>query len=308
MILAALIAWAGVTVVLADAPSWGWRGLGALALCAFGGWWAGMLSPRAWRFVQLLIAALALGQIGWMAMQATGYDPLFVGVRSPGTGHAAPDPSLPVPVQGWFGNATHAALFVALTLPALWALHPVASGLGLVALVSLKSTAAVGAAIVFLVVLAWRVRGWTWGVSAGLVSAAAAFVFVRALDPAGLGDKPLIWSLGLQVIGAQWLTGYGLNTLGYQVAIWSSAGRIEVLYSDWLQWTLETGVVGLALALAYLGWLTWRVVRTWPAGTSLLAPALMVLLLSLISIPMRLIPTAALSAVYLGRLHAEVDA
>ena len=96
--------------------------------------------------------------------------------------------------------------------------------------------------------------------------------------------------------------------LGYQVVMVSSVGRVEALFSEWLQWTLEAGVLGLGLALAYLGTLAWRVVRTWPVGRAHLAPVLMTLLLSLISIPFRLVPVALLAACYVGRLDAEVSA
>ena len=67
-------------------------------------------------------------------------------------------------------------------------------------------------------------------------------------------------------------------------------------------------MIGLGLAGLYIVWLAWRVWRTWPVGSGLLAPALMSVLLSLISSPWRLIPVAPLMACWLGRLDAEVRA
>ena len=67
-------------------------------------------------------------------------------------------------------------------------------------------------------------------------------------------------------------------------------------------------MIGLGLAGLYIVWLAWRVWRTWPVGSGLLAPALMSVLLSLISSPWRLTPVAPLMACWLGRLDAEVRA
>ena len=102
--------------------------------------------------------------------------------------------------------------------------------------------------------------------------------------------------------------GYGINSLDYRVVIEGSGGRYNFLLSDWLQWTFETGAIGLILAACFAGMLAWRAWRAWPEGREHIAPAFMLLGLSLISIPFRIGPVAFLGALYLGRLYAETCA
>ena len=319
--LRATLVWTWAGFVLAGMHGWAFVGLlGVIGWCLIYQA-ASTLTETGWRNVQRAVVVAALFQLAWMGWQGLGYDRVFVAVAAPGTGHASPDPTLPVPMQGWFSNPMDAGLYLAMSVPALFAVHPALGILGALAALAMKSTAVLAAlgamALVLGVPWAWRglqrlavPRGMAlaWMGVLGLLAAGGVAAYVGLYDPQGVGYRPLAWRAAWQTSGLRPWTGYGVNALDYRVIIDSDVGRWNYLFSEWLQWRLETGVIGVGLAMGYLGWLAVRLHRTWPKGRPLVAPALVVLVLSVVSIPFRIGPVALLAALYLGRLDAEVRA
>ena len=311
--LRAVLAWTWVSVGVAGMPNWAlWGLLGVMAwtlTCHA----ASVLTPAGWRRVQWAIAGAALGQVGLMGLQTAGIDPLralslgyfLTPVGLLGSGGDHPDPSLPVWTEGWFSNPMDASVFLGLSLPALLAIHPVLALLAGIAIVSLKTTA--GFALLAMTALWWAARRhWSVGMAAGAWLLASGAAFLSYLDVGGLGAKPMIWRAGWNLLWAHPVTGFGVNALDHGFTLTSHDGRWRwnFLFSDVLQWGVETGVVGPLLALAFVVWLAIRTWRTWPAGAPSVLPVAMALVVSTASIPFRIGPVALLTAISVGRLMA----
>lgn len=305
--LRAITAWSWVTFVISGMHGWAFVGL--LGVLAWGLVFeaSGRLTATQWRNVQRAIAVAALVQVAWMGLQAAGGDRVFVAIANVGTPHAHPDPRLAVPVVGLFSNPMDTGIFLAMSAPAMAAVHPVLGVVGAVAALTMRSTAALAAVLVF-GLLALGARSWRAGVLGLAAGAALAVGYVSLIDPQGLGHRPMIWSAAWSALWLKPWAGWGLNAVDHHLVVTSSVGRWNFLFSEWLQWALETGLIGAGLVAGYVVWLAARLVRTWPAGRALLAPAGMLFVLSLASIPFRIGPVALLAALYLGRLHAEVTA
>ena len=309
--LRAFCGWAVVSFALTGATWWGMAGLlGLLAWVIFYRE-AAHLTDRQWANLRVAVLVACAFQVGWMGLQAIGRDPLFQPVSW--RGELVPAASLQI--AGWLLNPMDAALFLGLSAPLLMALSP--WYLLLVAvpiLLWLKATAGLAA---IAIAAGWHFRA-SWKITVPVLALVVG-IWAWQLDPQGFGPKPTVWrSLGL-VVARQPVLGAGPNALGYSVRTFQpvpiqdgtgvTADRHETLewnfaFNEWLQGTVEFGVVGLALAAAYVGSLIWRLRRRWTLVGEC-APAFLILLAtSLGSIPFRIGPVALLSALYLGRLDA----
>lgn len=258
------------------------------------------LTDPQWRNIRAAIVIAACLQLAWMLIQATGHDPIFLGIASPGQGAEHVDSALRVPIEGWFSNTSDAALFLGLSLPAAVAWHP---ALGLVVaagVLAMRSTA--GLVCVGLVALWWCARrGWRAFGAGMAVVVIGAGLFWWFLDPQGVGWRPTIWRAGFGVFLAKPITGWGLNAVDYSILVDSPVGRWQFLQNEWLQLGVETGVMGLGVVVAYAWSLLWRMASAWERLGELVPAVLMLLVVSLFSIPFRIGPVALLGALYLGR-------
>lgn len=295
-------AWTVLVVSVSGWPRWGMEGLlGLLAWLLFYSE-AARLKASSWSRVRWAIAGAAIFQVAWMGLQALGADPVFRPVTYGGELAAGGAPAI-----GWFSNPMDTALFLALSLPALAALSPWLLLITGLALLSLGSTAGlVGLGVTAL----WWAPGWRWraGLAVALLVIATWFLMVR--DPQGLGRRPMIWRHTVSLIALRPVVGWGPNALGHRIHLWRSLpGRVvgqerwNHVFSEWLQGALELGLIGPALAAGYVLSLGWRLRRRWADAQEALPGALVLLIVSLFSIPLRIGPVALLGALYLGRLE-----
>ena len=80
--------------------------------------------------------------------------------------------------------------------------------------------------------------------------------------------------------------------------------RWNYFFSEWLQGTVELGFGAPLLAAGYLVSLARRLRGRWAACGEALPGALALLAVSFFSIPLRIVPTALLAALWLGRLES----
>lgn len=295
----AFAAWATLAFLASGFTTWGLAGLLGILAWILVYAEARRLSNAGWRRLRWAIAAAAVFQIYWMWIQYLRVDPIFDPVTYRGqimTGQA-------VDVMGWFANPMDAALFLALSLPALAALSGWFVPLAALALWQLHSTAGlIGLALVAL----WWTPSWRWrAVAAGVVLAFAAF-FIPLRDPQGFGYRAMIWREAATLATMRPILGWGPNAVGYRLrTIHPSTNNAWTFYfSEWLQGAVEVGWIGVAVAAGYVGSLAWRLRRTWRRADEALIGVIVLFVLSLISIPLRIGPVAFLGALYLGRLEA----
>lgn len=295
--LRAFLGWVVLTFLWAGAHGWALSGLlGVLAWALFYGL-AARTPAAEWPRVRWALAAAALFQLAWVAMQATGYDPLFVPVRTQGG-------LLPtsVPISGWFGNPMDLALYLGLGLPLLTAAHPALLLVVALALGALKVTAGfVGLAVTGLWLL--RRRPWCAVGFVGLV-----VLGVLWLDPQGAGLRPLIWKQMVQVALLRPWVGWGPNAIDYRIVIETPAQAVRwnFVFNEYLQGWVELGGVGLFLAGGFLASTFWRLRTRWAEAAELVPALAILLLVASFSIPFRSGPAALVTAVILGQLERRL--
>lgn len=266
------------------------------------------LSTAEWSTVRKLITVSACVQVVWLGVQAASLDLLFQPI-SWWTGAPVEGP---VPLVGWFANASDTALFLGLALPATlmvspWMLVPLAG-----ALVLLGSTAGIAALAGCLGWVAWRRWGGRGLVVAGLLVALGGGVFVTQIDHGRSHSRPwIITQQAWQLAQMRPVSGWGVNAVDTRLIIQRprTRERWNFLFNEWLQGLVEVGAVGVLVALGYLGDLGRRL---WRPGALRHAQELGLALgllvgLSVISIPFRVGPVALLAACYLGRLDAVLN-
>lgn len=306
--LRALCAWTAVSALCAASAPWALWGLAGVLAWALLHQQAAALSPTSWRKVRAAIAAAALVQIAWLGAQALGLDPLFVPTVTQGGIRPAH-----VPLTGWFGNPMDLALFLGLSLPALvavspWLLLPAAA-----ALLALQATAGfVCAGTLALWLALIRLPRWcAWMAVVGILGLVVAAVLVR--DPQGLGRRPTGWAIAARLAWMRPLTGWGPNALDspmLQVTTnhpWPPGERWNFFFNEWLQGAMELGLGAPLLAAGYLVSLARRLRGRWAACGEALPAVLVLLAVSCFSIPLRIVPTALLAALWLGRLEAVAN-
>ena len=272
--------------------------LGLLGVCAFAvvhGVAARLTMPE-WAQVRVAILVAVTFQIAWMAMQATGYDPIF----QPVDHTMQPNRQLTMPIIGWFSNTSDLALFLGLALPALGAIHwGLAAIVAAVVLGAIRSTAGLLCVVVWILAGAARIGRVAFGVAlATCVLGGAAYMLWR--DRAPQEWRPTIWRAAAGIIATRPVVGYGVNALDITAVIDSPVGRWNFLQNEWLQTTLEMGVLGLACAVGYTTALARRCWRQW--REECVVAAGMLVIVSCVSIPFHVGPVALLAACYLGRL------
>lgn len=262
------------------------------------------LSRSAWPRIRLVMLAAAGLQLGWMAVQWMGHDPIFWGLSYRGD----LVPGNP-PITGWFGNASDMALFLGFSIPAALAVSPwllVPFG---AAILWLRSTAGFVCLALSGIGVAFHasLRLGLLALVAGLVLGAG---FVRLLDSQGLGLRPVIWRQGIGLVSQRPWLGWGPNALDYRVIVThpTPTDRWNFLFNEWIQGAVELGAGAPLLALGYLGSLARRLRRRWPAVEwETLAGMACLLSTSVFSIPLRIGPVALLGALYLGRLEGRLS-
>ena len=295
--------WTVVAALLTGAAPWAVRGAVGVLAWALVYHLATTLTETGWRSVRVAVTVAAVFQLLWLGVQAVHADPLFFPLASQG-GVVAPS----VGLVGWFGNPMDLALYLALALPLIAAVHPlIALVAAAVMLTALHVT--VGALGVAVTGLWVGLRALpTWWLRAGLVGlvVAAGFAYLWRYDAQGAGLKPLVWSQTLQLIRAKPLIGWGPNAFDHSVFILTPqiANYWNFVFNEYLQGWLELGAIGLVPVAGYLATLGWKLRRCWRAAGELI-PALAILLITAaVSIPMRIGPVALLAALVLGRLEA----
>lgn len=306
--LRVFVAWVLASFIWSGARMWALAGfLGVLgwAVC-----WqaASRLTEETWDRIRLAITGAALFQVAWMVLQALGYDPLFSPVSYWGTPLSGS-----VPAIGWFSNPSDTALFLGLSLPAILPVSRWVAVLVVVAIgFGLGSVAGLLAIGITLGWVLWRWAGQPIRVRAGilLIAVSAIGAILWRFEFQGLGTRLTIWRHAWDLAWMAPVIGWGPNAIGYrlQVHIPDRLERWEFLFSEPLQGAVELGFVGLALGVGFLAYLGWRALsasRVVDFGE--LVPACLILLgVSLFSIPLRIGPTALLSALYLGRLEGII--
>ena len=269
-------------------------------------------SDAEWAWLRRAIVAAVAVQVAWMGLQALGHDPLFVPLSYHGAELAAPEPSRLVTL-GWFGNPMDTALYLGVSLPAIVALRPwlllpmavvIAAQGATVGLVSLAVTTlwlawTRASRVVALALLVSLVIGSAW--------------FLTRVDPQGLGLRPAGWAIAARLAWMRPLTGWGPNALDspmLQVTTnhpWPPGERWNFFFNEWLQGAMELGLGAPLLAAGYLVSLARRLRGRWAACGEALPAVLVLLAVSCFSIPLRIVPTALLAALWLGRLEAVAN-
>ena len=254
------------------------------------------LDDAGWRRIRLAILAAATFQVAYMGAQYLYLDPIF----KPIDATRWQNPGLPLNPLGWFSNSSDLALFFGLALPAVGAIHPVLAGLLAAAVLALRSTAGLACVVIWGLWMAGR-AGWKWVTGAGIGLLVLAGAYLIWVDPPTHEWRPIVWRSALSVIETRPIVGYGMNALDNTVVISSPVGRWNFLQNEWLQLALETGGLGLGVVVAYTGRLLWRMASAWERLGELVPAILILLAVSLFSIPFRIGPVALLAALYLGR-------
>lgn len=300
----AFMALAALSSLFAGLPAWSVLGCAGIAGFLLVLQETAQRSDAEWAVIRRAIAAAALVQILWMGLQSFGLDPLFQAQYVNTDGVVVKSSAPPV---GWFGNPSDSALFVALSLPALMSITPwllVPAGL---ALVALRSTVGIAGLVVVLVWLSAQARSV---IATALVTVAVligAALYVIEVDPMGLGVRPAGWAVAITVASAKPGIGWGPNAVDsprVQIVYGPTNERWNHFFSEWLQGAVELGVIGPLLAAGYLASLARRLRGRWSACGEALPAAAVLLLLSLVSIPLRVGPAALLCALWIGRLEA----
>ena len=295
--LQAFGALAALAAFVQGLPDWAGRGVLGIAAFLLVHQEVARHSARSWVTIRRAIALAAGLQIAWMGVQALGLDPVFVpvsyqGERAPGT----------APAIGWFGNPSDTALFLALSLPALVAVSPWLFLPAAAALVALHSTTGlIGAALV-----AGWLAGRVWVLALALLVVVGLATLAR-VDPQGLGPRPTGWGIAARLAWVRPVLGWGPNAVDsthLRVVDQTTRERWNFFFNEWLQGALELGLGGPLLAAGYLATLARRLRGRWAACGEALPAVLFLLAASLVSIPLRLGPTALLSALWLGRLES----
>lgn len=297
--------WTAGAAILTGGERWAVRGaLGVLAWVLFYHL-ASTLTETGWRKVRLAVAASAAFQVIWLGVQALGLDPIFHPLPSQGGVTAAQ-----VGLSGWFGNPMDLALYLALALPLVAAVHPwLAGGIALAMLTALHVTVGALGVVVTAIWLGLRSHPPGW-LRAALVVAVlgAAGAYLWSYDPQGAGLKPLVWGQAVALIREKPWLGWGPNALDHSVFILTPqvANYWNFVFNEWLQGALELGVAAPLLAAGFLGSLLWRL-RGRVEQAAELVPALVILVAaSLFSIPFRIGPVALLAALTLGQLDRRL--
>jgi len=171
-----------------------------------------------------------------------------------------------------FPNRNHFAAFCELLLPlAVWrtvkrrqALYGCAAALLVAGALLSGSRAALGIVPAELLALAFLLGGkkrvrWQWGAAA--VLPVLAWWTVSGTPRAALEPGQLllyraeIWRSALDLISQKPLTGHGLGTFAVQypsVARFDTGETLTHAHNDWLEWTVESGMLGLAFWLTLL--------------------------------------------------------
>jgi O-antigen ligase len=208
---------------------------------------------------------------------------------------------------GFFSNRNHMATLLLSALPFAAALfaagHPhvrsrstavtmAAMGAGGVLLIlaglalngSLAALALAVPVMAFSVLLlpfGWRHRGFVIPI-AGLAFAVSLAVLATSWAGSVVAGNPQldsvysrgqIWSLTLKAIGNTFPFGTGLGTFTGVYAMQENPATVTVAWvnhahNDYLELMLETGLPGLLLMIAFLGWFVFQTVRIWRAPFS----------------------------------------
>lgn len=264
-------------------------GGGVLVFGLLGGWYAlvrqqtARADPQRQRLGWGAVwALLVLGQGVWALAQATH----LVASHNP---HGGP--------TGAFYNPAHLALLLGIVLPYLLAerltlsdaprawrtVLTLALGVGLLVLpltgsrTALLALAAGGAVVIFRPgsrggILWRRIGSWRWLALPLAVGVGAGLFFLKKDSALG---RVLVWKISRNLVADAPLTGHGLGGVmrqynHYQAAYFSAAPRPDaerlladegyVLLNDYLQVTVEQGLLGLLL-LGGLGWAVLRAAR-----------------------------------------------
>ena len=185
-------------------------------------------------------------QVGYVAIQAFGYDPIWMGVTH-GTTR----------LLGTLGNENYVGAYVGMLMPLapLWALPVLALGLILTHSMNGALAASVGLLVRF------RRSRLAWG---GVALLLAIVLWRQGVASAWLGSsiqtRWIVWQAAIHDLGWwQWLWGYGLGGWGARlpngVQPWVGVGEwFAQAHNDYLQLLYEGGLVAVGLLGAWL----WR--------------------------------------------------
>lgn len=298
----------------------------AVLLCAL------RLRPRENWMVWTIIGAAALSVLVG-ALQITG------GLESPWYFYEITNYGVNV---GFFSNANHMATLIVSTLPFLGALYMItrrrarrtekAASLGLslgglfglviAGLAINGSLAGIGlavpvlAATVLLMLVRRRIPVWTIALVLLLGAASVSAVLSGRFDNNLISDEAqsdvvsryTTFTTSFEAVKDYFPLGSGLGTFRPIYRMYEDPERVTTTYinhvhSDWIEIVLETGLPGLALALAFLWWWTRRAVAVWRAAepdylarAATIASAA-ILAHSLVDYPLRTVAVAVVFAV-----------
>jgi len=241
---------------------------------------------------------------------------------------------------GFFSNANHLATLLVAALPFLGALHMNARRRGrgaqksaglwlilagllallLVGLVINGSLAGLGlavpvaAATVFLMLRQRKMPAWALAIVLLLAAASVTAVFSGRFDnnlisdeaPGDVVSRHTTFTTSFEAVKDYFPLGTGIGTFRPIYRMYEDPERVTTTYinhvhSDWIEIVLETGLIGLVLALMFLVWWTRRAMVVWRAAepdylaraASIASAAIMAH--SLVDYPLR---TAAIGAVF----------
>lgn len=188
--------------------------------------------------------------MGWMALQAWGRDPLFSSV--------APQNMPQTDIVGFMGARYALGNLAALSFPFIWAWNPVATLVCLPLIFYSKACTCACALLASFLFVLYRRRPRLFAFLVPVLLAACAwYVFMYDMPTGQFGKRITIWLAGIQI----WMKGNLWWGLG--LGRWSSMmisttqenGVPEVwswMHNDYLQAGFELGVAGLTLITGYL--------------------------------------------------------
>ena len=136
---------------------------------------------------------------------------------------------------------------------------------------------------------------------------------VASVETDSLYSRGQIWNLTLRAIASTFPAGTGLGTFTGAYALQENPATVTVAWvnhahNDYLEFVLETGLPGLLLIMAFLGWFALQSVRVWRSPfSSLFAKAATIaasaiLVHSIVDYPLRTATIAAIFGACLGMM------